>query len=624
MISVQFCGLALVLVCLLLTLRTTRLNIYSERIFVNFLICDIFFIASDIMSYYAIMYSDKLNIYLIHFTGKLYLVFLVVLIWMTTVYTFACFDDLVSYLHIHKRYIIELGVVCFILILLPISYHVDVDSMYSTGVAVVFAYVVAIYCLVHNLFLTVQYKDRLPLLRRRLICLWIAFWIVAILIQFFNLRIYLVGYASALGLAILFFELESPAGKLDKTTGFFNFNVLSDYLRYLCILGVDYTVVELGVLNRGDGVLDEELEVYKLKIQSVLRKYRRSKKLKVFKYNKNKYVIVSSVRSQLDNLILDLNSLDNYIKPSYIMSEGCKELDEIDEFIAMFMDYSDSIMDNQERGAIKYIGSNDYDKLKHVKLIKRLILSAIANDRVEVYLQPIYSTVENSFTSAEVLTRLKREDGSIVPPNEFIPIAEETGLILKLEDVIFEKAVKFFNQEHLKDLGIHYIEVNLSVKNGESTELVNKYTRILNENNVSHDSINLEITETASVDSKLKLIENMSVLLKRGISFSLDDFGSGASNLNYVIDMPVNILKFDKDITDSYFKNEKAKSVMTSAIDMAHNLGLKVVVEGVETEVQLNEMKRLGVEYIQGYYFSKPLPTKEFLDFIKKNNKGDS
>jgi EAL domain-containing protein (putative c-di-GMP-specific phosphodiesterase class I) len=109
----------------------------------------------------------------------------------------------------------------------------------------------------------------------------------------------------------------------------------------------------------------------------------------------------------------------------------------------------------------------------------------------------------------------------------------------------------------------------------------------------------------------------MEKLIQYGVSFSLDDFGNGESNLNYIVDMPVEIVKFDRDMTQSYFEKSKGKLVMETTIHMILDLGLKMVSEGVETEEQLEAMKKLGVHYIQGYYFSKPLPPDEFVRFVR-------
>jgi EAL domain-containing protein (putative c-di-GMP-specific phosphodiesterase class I) len=112
----------------------------------------------------------------------------------------------------------------------------------------------------------------------------------------------------------------------------------------------------------------------------------------------------------------------------------------------------------------------------------------------------------------------------------------------------------------------------------------------------------------------------MKILIDYGVSFSLDDFGNGESNLNYIVDMPVEIVKFDKDMTQAYFNNDKAKYVLQAATDMIQGLELKVVAEGVETAEQLRTLERLGIDYIQGYYFSKPVEAKLYIEFLKRRN----
>lgn len=129
--------------------------------------------------------------------------------------------------------------------------------------------------------------------------------------------------------------------------------------------------------------------------------------------------------------------------------------------------------------------------------------------------------------------------------------------------------------------------------------------------------INLEITETGSIKARNILLRNMQRLIEYGVCFSLDDFGNGESNLNYIVDMPVEIIKFDRDMTQAYFNKEKAKFVMSAARNMIQEMGLHIVSEGVETREQFEHLAKIGIDYIQGYYFSKPLPAEEFLAFVR-------
>ena len=166
--------------------------------------------------------------------------------------------------------------------------------------------------------------------------------------------------------------------------------------------------------------------------------------------------------------------------------------------------------------------------------------------------------------------------------------------------------------------GLKYIEVNLSVAQCADAKLSEDYIRIMESADIEPSHINLEITESTSAKEKKTLIFHMERMISRGVRFSLDDFGSGASNLNYVMDMPVQIVKFDKEMTQAYFSNDKAKYVMDAAMHMIHGMGLEIVAEGVETEEQYRKMEEIKINYIQGFYFSKPLPGPEFLAFLRQ------
>ena len=248
------------------------------------------------------------------------------------------------------------------------------------------------------------------------------------------------------------------------------------------------------------------------------------------------------------------------------------------------------------------------------------ILAALAEDRIEVFYQPIYSTKKKCFVSAEALVRIRCEDGSILPPGKFIPVAEQTGLISQLGETVFEKTCRFIKEQNPRQYGIEYIEVNLSVRQCETRDLAKTYIQIIQKYGVDPAMINLEITETASILARKILVENMQILIRQGVSFSLDDFGNGQSNLNYIVDMPVSIVKFDRDMSQAYFENKKAKFVMEAAMQMIHDMKLKIVSEGIETREQMETITELGIDYIQGYYFSKPIPEKEFLKFIWERN----
>ena len=168
---------------------------------------------------------------------------------------------------------------------------------------------------------------------------------------------------------------------------------------------------------------------------------------------------------------------------------------------------------------------------------------------------------------------------------------------------------------------MRYMEINLSVIQCEMRDLADRFIRIMEHYKIDPWLINLEITETGSVQTKMYLMKNMKQLIDYGVSFSLDDFGNGQSNLDYMIDMPISIVKLDMNMTAVYFKDLKARFVVLATIRMAHEMDLMIVAEGIETEEQVKEMQAQGIDFIQGYYFSRPLPEDEFVAFMKEHNK---
>ena len=307
-----------------------------------------------------------------------------------------------------------------------------------------------------------------------------------------------------------------------------------------------------------------------------------------------------------------------HISPSWIHIPDAGALGNVEDMLYLIRDIRQSSKDFSENPFVsvdKYRAEEMYQK----KRTEQLILEAMEKDQVEVYYQPIYSTKEHCFTSAEALVRIRDEEGNLVPPGVFIDVAEQNGMILKLGEMVFEKVCCFLREHDIEQYGLHYIEINLSVVQCSYEQLAEDYINIMKKYEIPSSLINLEITESASMEAKRILLNNMRSLMDYGVKFSLDDFGTGQSNLNYIVDMPVDIVKFDKDMINAYFENGKAKYVMNAAMHMVHGMNLEIVSEGIETREQYEIMEELGISYIQGYYFSKPLSQQQFLKFISAN-----
>lgn len=247
--------------------------------------------------------------------------------------------------------------------------------------------------------------------------------------------------------------------------------------------------------------------------------------------------------------------------------------------------------------------------------IEEILKKAILNNKIEVYYQPIYSTTENRINSCEALLRLKDEDYGFVSPEIFIPASEKNGMIVQLGDFVFDSVCKFVASDDFKKLNLDYIEVNLSIYQCMQSNLVNKIQDCINKYKISTNYINFEITETMS-DQGSVILKNISKLSELGFKFSLDDYGTGYSNIKRIITLPLNIIKFDKTFVRES-KNPQMKIIIENSIEMIKQMDKKVVIEGVETEEMLKTFTDFDVDFIQGYYFSKPLPKDEFCEYLQ-------
>ncbi len=240
--------------------------------------------------------------------------------------------------------------------------------------------------------------------------------------------------------------------------------------------------------------------------------------------------------------------------------------------------------------------------------VQQSLNNALHNDGIQIYLQPIYSVDKKRITGAEALARIEDPDLGTVQPNDFIPIAEKNGLIVKVGEAVFRKTCAF-----LRDSGddrLQWINVNLSPIQCVAEEPVASLLDISDEYGVSGEKLKLEITEDAMVDDE-ELKRMMLKMSDHGFCFELDDFGVGFSNVLRLSNFPFTAVKIDRELVWQYHDNP-TNSVLPHLIEDIRSSGMDVVAEGIESKSMGKEMIELGCNYLQGFYFSRPVPLKRF------------
>ena len=254
------------------------------------------------------------------------------------------------------------------------------------------------------------------------------------------------------------------------------------------------------------------------------------------------------------------------------------------------------------------------------KKINNIVKHALDNGHLEVYYQPIYSPETGRFSSCEALLRLKDPQLGFISPAVFMPVAERNGTILAMDKYVLSKVCEMISNTAVRDYGLEYVEINLSIVDCIQTNLAENVLRTLSKYDVKPSEISLEVTETSEEGINAVMEENVRKLMAAGVDFSIDDFGTGYSNIARVASMPVKIFKLDKSIIQSAFDSEVNYMVMYNMVKIIKSLGKEIVAEGVETGEQARQIIKLGCDHLQGFFYSRPLPRDQFVDFMKEHN----
>lgn len=296
------------------------------------------------------------------------------------------------------------------------------------------------------------------------------------------------------------------------------------------------------------------------------------------------------------------------------MPDVTDKLSEVEDLIRY---YRNSVNASEE---IIEADSDALLKARRRELVDFAIQNAINNGTFEVYYQPIYSVNDKTFTGCEALIRLNDPTLGFISPDEFIPISEQNGKIIEVGRFVIEEVCRFIKQNKPEEYGVKFVDINLSVIQCMHPEIINDIESILKKYGVPRAMVNLEITETASAQSYAMLQSKLNELHSNGFTISLDDFGSGFSSVEYLIDFPFDVVKLDKALVWAYMSTKKYEPILQHYMPMLHGLGTRVVAEGVETQQMVDALVALGCDYLQGYFYSRPIDSQKFLEFIAEKN----
>lgn len=440
-------------------------------------------------------------------------------------------------------------------------------------------------------------------------------------------------FATTIGLLFISTIVQKPEENIDLSTGLLNSIAYSQDIKRNFSNEKVFDIIMINISNFhsirdiiGFDGARELLKAVAAKLNSLNKASKLNSDLYYLGKGKFRMTIDEDKRersteiAELINSALQKNVDVNHINLSlisYVCITRCPY--DVDDY-EILMHFGDRFTEDTEYSG-NVLLARDLFKRERYDLFNKLdsiIENAITNHKFQVYYQPIYSTKEKRFNSAEALLRLKDDTYGFIPPDVFIPAAEKSGAIHRIGAYVLEEVCEFIASSDFPKLNIDYIEINLSVTQCMHQDLVSQVLDTLEKYKVTPEKINLEITETATSHMHSVMLKNLHELTEAGITFSLDDFGTGYSNMQRVATLPLKIVKLDRTFVN-HEDNEKLSIVLENTVKMIKDMEMEIVAEGIETEQVLARFADMQCEYIQGYYFSKPIPKNDFIVFITKH-----
>lgn len=429
----------------------------------------------------------------------------------------------------------------------------------------------------------------------------------------------------------------------DVYTGLLNRNYFILKLREMlekakqenCVVSVLFVDVDdFRKINDGMGMLmgDELVQL----MGQALREFE-SDKVLVSHFNSDIYCMaiydpcgsrsVETVIEEMKSNLLQPFHLSNGSEVTITVSIGVAEFPECAVDALELINCAEIVMlksKHTQKNGVQYYDAPIIQEFVEKVNIEQKLERALKEQGFFMCYQPQYSTDDKKLRGVEALVRWKDEEGKVISPATFIPVAEKNGSILQLGDWILEKSISDFsrwlNRYHFDDITL---SINISALQFKNKDFVKTLIQILKRYHMPPGLIELEITESVFIDDMNDVVKKMNVLRDMGIRFSMDDFGTGFSSLSYLRRLPIDTLKIDKTFIDSVVTDNPTRTIAETIIDMGKKLGFHTIAEGVEDEVQFDLLRDIGCDNIQGYYMGRPMISEKIEELLAEQQEGN-
>ncbi|MBP5308501.1 MAG: EAL domain-containing protein [Clostridia bacterium] len=497
------------------------------------------------------------------------------------------------------------------------------NGAYVRGGAYLILHTITAVSLVYSVVIFFCYRTTLSRFQIVAIATFISGVIGSVVFQLFFPEWRLSLFASSLGTVLLYASLEKPSDYMYKNTGCYNKSAFFDYIYEHAIEKFHVVIIRPNNADYLGRMLSPE--TWGVTVNNLINDLHIAFGRKnVFHLDGLCFAVITrgDPQKEVISRTVKVSSDENETASNF---QFCiLPFPELSDDMNRIRETVNHVIHNPQKytDTVYTVTPGELAKSDREIMVLNAVRRALSEGLLQVYYQPIFETKTGRFASAEALIRLNDKNLGFISPEEFIPVAEQNGLIIQVGEFVFDSVCSFWCKNNLADMGVSFIEINLSTLQCIQRNLSTRLVKIMNRHGIDTRCINLEITETASAANHAVMLKNMQSLIGVGASFSLDDYGTGYSNIDYLISLPVEIVKIDKSILWKAMENENSKTILVHTLKMMHDLGMKTVAEGVETQEMVDLLQSVGCDYYQGFLFSRPLPPDEYLEFIKRRSVG--
>ncbi len=504
-----------------------------------------------------------------------------------------------------------------------ILYTINFDKSFTYGPLYFLLWVSGLLYMIDSISFLVKQKGLMQKRKVHLLIFCAFFLISTALIHYLIPKVQILQFTNAILILILFIENQNPLLSEDLATGALNNETFENYV--LNQIDNENNLLFIHIKNTN---ISNELSKYAflpLAYSDLINKIKKTlKKSIIFRLDKDTFAL--TYNNNEDRLITMNLCIDefNILKNT---TPAAQPLRIIFGYTAPLSEFSDrnSLKNAIQWALIKmqkpdtkldlYITPDDSIAFARHRIIDTEIHKIVNNKPIDFDLQPIFNIKTNCFDTAEALARINVPSIGYVPCYEFISISEENGTIISIGKSMMEEMCHVINTIKLP---FDNISINISMIHFMENHIVEDFMEILNKNDINPSKIILEITESTKAVNWDLLKSNMFKLKEAGFRLSLDDFGTGYSSFESFLTLPFDIVKLDRNLLLACEKDNEKKNVLKTVVKMIKALDFEIILEGVENKEQDDIAREMGVDKIQGYYYSKPLNTDNFLSFIKK------